>query len=342
MMRQVQRRLLMRAVRRFQSSAFAMVSGSSGTIAFNGSNVVFTPSQFFNGMSFATYIVQDSGAGNPTSIGTISFIVTEINDPPVPTAARRNALSEVPIYIDLEAELTQASRGGSFDEASQSVRISRVIPLPFETRGSVFVNAQRTIRYVPPPGFKGLDVFDYEVIDNGTTNGQSDPKTGISFVEVNVESFNSITIDLGNLGTKGVTIFGANGGDLSGSDVSDAGDVNGDGFNDFLIGAYRSDGPNKLKPDAGESYLIFGGPSLPSSIDLRSLGSLGVKFLGAVAGDLNGVRVSSAGDINGDGFDDFLLGAAGSNGPSNQRTDAGELFLFLVVLIYHQPSILRM
>ncbi len=68
-----------------------------------------------------------------------------------------------------------------------------------------------------------------------------------------------VTIDLGNLGTAGITLFGADAGDLSGRSVSSAGDVNGDGFDDLLIGARYADASGNAKSDAGDSYVIFGG-----------------------------------------------------------------------------------
>ena len=55
--------------------------------------------------------------------------------------------------------------------------------------------------------------------------------------------------------------------------------------------------------------MIFGGASLPATIDLANLGLAGVTIFGADARDYSGRSVSSAGDVNGDGFDDLLIGA---------------------------------
>ena len=135
------------------------------------------------------------------------------------------------------------------------------------------------------------------------------------------------TIDLANLGTAGITIFGADANDRSGYSVSSAGDVNGDGFDDLLIGAYRADASGNAQSDAGDSYVIFGGASLPATIDLAALGTAGITIFGADAADHGGLSVSSAGDVNGDGFDDLLIGARFADAAGNGKSEAGESYV---------------
>ena len=135
------------------------------------------------------------------------------------------------------------------------------------------------------------------------------------------------TIDLANLGTGGTTIFGADAGDYSGFSVSGAGDVNGDGYDDMLIGAIHAAAASNAKFLAGESYLIFGGPSLPGTIDLASLASAGTKIYGADTRDYNGSSVSGAGDVNGDGFDDLFVGSVGGDGLGNAKAYAGDSYI---------------
>ncbi|MDB5391753.1 MAG: hypothetical protein JWM11_7399, partial [Planctomycetaceae bacterium] len=135
------------------------------------------------------------------------------------------------------------------------------------------------------------------------------------------------TIDLANLGAGGITISGVDAGDRSGASVSNAGDVNGDGFDDFLIAAPRAYGAGNLLPEAGETYLIFGGPSMPAALDPANLGTAGITIFGADQFDISGQSISSAGDVNGDGFNDILIGAPGGDGINNTLPGAGDSYV---------------
>jgi len=110
-------------------------------------------------------------------------------------------------------------------------------------------------------------------------------------------------------GSNGFAINGIAADDLSGFSVSSAGDVNGDGIDDLIIGARGADG-NGISY-AGQSYVVFGSNSgFAAGLNLSTLnGSNGFAINGIAAGDISGKSVSSAGDVNGDGFDDLIIGA---------------------------------
>ena len=124
-------------------------------------------------------------------------------------------------------------------------------------------------------------------------------------------------INLANLnGTTGFKLSGVAEGDASGISVSEAGDINGDGIADLIIGALCAD-PNGT--DSGASYVVFGKDTatagdFPANLELSSLdGTTGFKLSGVAAGDYSGRSVSAAGDINGDGIADLLIGAASAD-----------------------------
>jgi hypothetical protein len=115
-------------------------------------------------------------------------------------------------------------------------------------------------------------------------------------------------IDLANLApSAGFAIHGAAAGDLAGLAVASAGDVNGDGFNDMIVGAPLAD---RGGINAGAAYLIFGRAAGFGTVDLAHLSpAVGITFLGHVPDDRAGFAVSRAGDLNGDGFADLIIGA---------------------------------
>jgi hypothetical protein len=115
----------------------------------------------------------------------------------------------------------------------------------------------------------------------------------------------------------GLQLWGASFGDNAGISVTDAGDVNKDGYQDLLVGAYLADLPGKQ--DAGAAYLVFGSPGRSTST-IETAGSIlpiGIKILGKTAFDRWGQAVSGAGDVNKDGIDDFIVGAPNFDPPSH-------------------------
>ncbi|TKJ28922.1 hypothetical protein CEE39_09710, partial [bacterium (candidate division B38) B3_B38] len=115
------------------------------------------------------------------------------------------------------------------------------------------------------------------------------------------------TIDLGTTSAD-ITVCGASTYDCSGSAVA-SGEVNGNGFDDIIIGAPNADPGSPARTDAGETYVIFGDsyPSPPYTIDLSTTPA-DITVYGDDAGDKSGSAVAS-GDVKGDGYDDIIIGA---------------------------------
>jgi hypothetical protein len=141
----------------------------------------------------------------------------------------------------------------------------------------------------------------------------------------------SLFPEAGGDGSSGFVLRGVDGRDYSGISVSDAGDVNGDGIDDLIIGA--SGAETNGQPQAGESYVVFGRTTgFPAAFELRSLfpqaggdGSAGFILKGIDAGDASGHSVSGAGDVNSDGIDDLVIGAQRAD--PNGVDHAGESYV---------------
>ena len=122
-----------------------------------------------------------------------------------------------------------------------------------------------------------------------------------------------------SLSTADASFLGESMDDQAGLVVADAGDVNADGLNDFLIAAPSND---ESGTDAGQVYLLFGATT-GWSMD-TPLSSADASVLGEQPGDLAGTAIAGGGDVNGDGYDDLLIGAPFND---DTATDAGKAYL---------------
>ncbi len=124
----------------------------------------------------------------------------------------------------------------------------------------------------------------------------------------------------------GMTIYGADGGgsspDRMGEEIV-AADINGDGFDDLMLGAYRADGPDNSRPDAGDTYVVYGASDRRGQVLDMAQPPVGTTIIyGASDRAISGDALA-AGDVNGDGYDDLFIGVPGDRGPLNRRASGG-------------------
>jgi hypothetical protein len=177
---------------------------------------------------------------------------------------------------------------------------------------------ERTWQY--RPSADGVYTFEAIVTDLA---GNVDRDT-IEVTFVHVETLPPYASDVD--GDPAVVINGGATGDQAGTSVANAGDVNDDGFDDYLVGS-----PGVSVADrsgSGAAYLVFGSDDTtpvtlgdpPSGPNPRFL-----RFLGAESGDRAGFAVAAGGDVNGDGYPDLLIGAPGP--PDLSQVVAAEVYV---------------
>jgi len=142
----------------------------------------------------------------------------------------------------------------------------------------------------------------------------------------------SSNIDAEHLGAGGFRIDGAEPAYGGGLTVAGAGDFDGDGLADLLLGQEATDFADRL--DSGSAVVVFGKRD-GASIDLASLGgAAGFVIGGAAEHDATGNSVDQTGDVNGDGRGDLIVAALFSEGvfPPDQYYTGGAAYL-----IYGRP-----
>jgi hypothetical protein len=155
----------------------------------------------------------------------------------------------------------------------------------------------------------GLGDIIIGAVNGGSAN--ANPYSGKTYVVFGRNTANA-TIDLGQVaaGVGGFAIVSNTNDEQSGHSVSSAGDINGDGLADIILGApfkTESGGVN-----TGHSFVVYG-KSNTTQVNLTDVGNNigGFAIIGQGAQDLSGYSVGAAGDVNGDGLADLIVGAHG-------------------------------
>ena len=187
----------------------------------------------------------------------------------------------------------------------------------------------------PIDGEAGLDQSGESVAGAGDVNGDGradilvgapgfDPPNenaaGRSYVIFGKDDTNAVSLATVAMGTGGFAITGESMFNFLGTAVAAAGDVNADGFADVLVGA------SNAASSRGRAYLVYGGTSTAERLLTEVVtGVGGYGLAGEGSSQFLGFAVSSAGDVNGDGFDDILAGAFQADPAAG--SDAGRSYI---------------
>lgn len=180
--------------------------------------------------------------------------------------------------------------------------------------GEIYFLRDKGARGLPPPAERTLA----QRLDiNG--DGKSDIVIGAPEADGAGKVYIAINVQASSSGD--YTLSESSAGDKFGYAVAIAGDINGDGYADVIVGAPYADDTGSGKTDNGIVYIYYGGPSslMDSVVDVVIVGSGGNDHLG--------YAVSPAGDVNGDGFDDVIIGAPYADSAAGSGDNRGKAYV---------------
>jgi len=180
--------------------------------------------------------------------------------------------------------------------------------------------SDRTGLSVSNAGDVNQDGLDDVVIGAPYTNLRGNSDAGSAYVVFGKNDTSPVELsEIALTHGGGFVMHGVDADNHAGLSVSGAGDVNGDGLHDILIGAHSAS--SNSNGEGSVAYLVLGkADSNIVELSAVALGNNGfvMNGIGEKNWSWSGSNVSNAGDVNGDGWDDLLIGAHGANALTGQ------------------------
>ena len=171
-------------------------TANGGIVSLISGSIRYIPSADFVGQDEVVYTVRDNGFSGPDadpreSKGTLTVVVTEVNDAPTANDDDQTALEDTELIIDVPTIVANDSRGAA-NEANQTLTVTGVSAL--NPTGSTVTLLGNLIAFQAPADFNGIATFAYIVEDNGTTNGSTATKMDVGTVTITVNEVNDAPI----------------------------------------------------------------------------------------------------------------------------------------------------
>lgn len=244
--------------------------------------------------------------GNTSSTGKayIFFGGTAPDNLPDATMTGESTGNQLGVAVSNAGDMNGDGYGDVISGATQiSTAAGRVYLYDYFMRGEIVTDLTIIAE-------SSISAFGNSVASAGDVNGDSfndvivgapgySSNIGRAYIYFGGDQMNAVS-DLTLSGEASQNFFGCS--------VASAGDMNGDGFSDVIVGAYGN------TTNTGKAYIYFGGSSMNNVVD--------VTLTGEATNNYFGNSVSGAGDVNGDGYTDVIVGAYGNT------TNTGKAYIF--------------
>jgi RHS repeat-associated protein len=164
--------------------AYDVTSGPShGTVTGIAPNLTYTPAPDFSGTDTFTFTANDGY--DQSAPATVTITVLEVNDGPTPQPDSVTGAAGHILTIPAVTLLTNDTPGPA-NESNQTLTVTAVTASPASHGTATLDNG--TITYTPDVGYTGAATLTYTVCDNGTTNGQPDPRCADATITVTLNA----------------------------------------------------------------------------------------------------------------------------------------------------------